>query len=57
MTTGAPLSFMDGEYVIFGRVIEGMDNLREIESFDTNNEKPNESVKIVNCGAYRKDKK
>lgn len=50
ITTGAPLSFLDGEHVVFGRVVEGMDNLREIESLETTNEKPNESVKIVSCG-------
>lgn len=54
ITTGAPLSFLDGEQVIFGRVIEGMDNLREIECLETTNEKPNDKVTIIDCGVYTK---
>ena len=56
VTTGAPLNFLDGEHVVFGRVIEGMDNLREIESMEcheSTNEKPKQRVRIVSCGEFR----
>ena len=54
ITTGAPLSFMDGQNVVFGRVIEGMESLREIECVETLNEKPNEPIKISSAGLYKK---
>ena len=54
ITTGAPLSFLDGENVIFGRVIEGMELLREIECLETTNERPNETVRISSSGACHK---
>lgn len=47
------MSFLDGEHVIFGRVIQGMEALRSIENLEATNEKPTEPVKIVNCGAYK----
>jgi cyclophilin family peptidyl-prolyl cis-trans isomerase len=53
ITTGAPLSFLDGENVIFGRVIEGMEMLRELECLETTNERPNDQVKISACGTFK----
>lgn len=53
ITTGAPMSFLDGEQVIFGRVIEGMGALRDIEWLEQNNEKPVDSIKISSCGTYK----
>lgn len=52
ITTGSSLSFLDGENVIFGRVIEGMHILCEIECIDCTNEKPNEAVKITKSGEF-----
>ena len=40
--------------MIFGRVIEGMELLREIECIETTNERPNENVRIFNSGLYTK---
>ena len=54
ITTGSPLSFLDGENVVFGRVIEGMQTLCEIECLECSNEKPNDQVRISKCGAYTK---
>ena len=48
---------MDGENVIFGRVIEGMELLREIECLETTNERPNENVRISNSGTFTKESK
>ena len=54
ITMGAPMSFLDGENVIFGRVIQGMRALKLIEKFECTNERPNEPVRIVKCGTYTK---
>ena len=53
VTTGAPLSFLDGEHVVFGRVVEGMDTLREIENTEISPlEMPKERVMICNTGEF-----
>ena len=39
ITTGAPLSFLDNENVVFGRVIIGMHFIESIEKLETVNEK------------------
>ena len=52
ITTGAPLSFLDGENVVFGRVIEGMKGISAIESMETINEKPSEPVAISQSGEF-----
>lgn len=54
ITTGAPLSFLDGQNVVFGRVIEGMHILCALECVECSNEKPNEQVKISKCGPFIK---
>ena len=56
ITTGAPLSFMDGENVVFGSVIEGMKGIFELEGIETINEKPSEPVSISQSGLYTKTK-
>ena len=52
VTLGAPLTFLDNQNVIFGRVIQGMRTLKLIEKLETTNEKPTESVKIASAGPY-----
>jgi cyclophilin family peptidyl-prolyl cis-trans isomerase len=56
VTTGAPLTFMDGENVIFGRVIEGYRVFKLIEKMDTVNEKPTPGVTIETSGVYKLEK-
>jgi len=56
ITTGSPLSFMDGENVVFGRVIEGMKGIFELEGIETINEKPCEPVSISQSGVYTREK-
>jgi cyclophilin family peptidyl-prolyl cis-trans isomerase len=53
VTTGAPLTFMDGETVIFGRVVEGFRVFKLIEKMDTINEKPHPSVTVGSAGVHK----
>lgn len=55
ITTGAPLTFLDGENVVFGRVISGMGCVRMIEAMETMNERPAEALKICKSGVYKKE--
>ena len=55
VTTGAPLTFMDGKTVVFGRVIEGFRVFKLIEKMGTVNEKPSPSVTVETSGIYRLD--
>ena len=52
ITTGAPLDFLDGENVVFGRVVRGFQTIEKIESLAGTNERPAEPVKISHCGEY-----
>lgn len=52
ITTGAPLTFLDNNNVIFGRVVSGMRAIRLIEKMETVNEKPTETVKIAEAGIF-----
>lgn len=59
VTTGSPLTFLDNEYVVFGRVIKGMDFIESIGSsidkLSTVNEKAAGSYKIVDSGVFKAD--
>jgi cyclophilin family peptidyl-prolyl cis-trans isomerase len=58
VTTGSPLSFLDNKYVVFGRVISGMRAFKMIEKLDIINERPVQTVKIVEAGDFNtKEKK
>jgi peptidylprolyl isomerase len=49
--TCTPTPHLDGKHVVFGRVIKGMEIVREIEQVSTDGQdKPKEQVKIVECG-------
>ena len=52
VSMGAPLTFLDNKNVIFGRVIMGMRTLKLVEKLDCTNEKPNETVKVIEAGPY-----
>ena len=53
ITTGAPLTFLDNENVVFGRVVSGMHFIESIEKLETVNEKSaNGPVKIEACSQF-----
>lgn len=54
VTLGAPLSFLDNNNVVFGRVVSGYATLCKIEALPTMNDRPNEVVKISQASAYSK---
>lgn len=41
---------LDGKHVVFGKVVEGMEIVREIEGVSTTADKPDEDLIIVDCG-------
>lgn len=51
------LEWLDTQVVAFGRVISGMDVLRDLGATETENERPTEDCKIVDCGEIKPGKK
>jgi peptidylprolyl isomerase len=50
--TLAPTPHLNGKHVVFGKVMSGMEVVREIEECGSRRGKPTKTVKIVNCGLY-----
>ena len=48
LTNKAP--WLDGHHVVFGRVIKGMDLVKDIEKFGNKSGEPSAKVRIANCG-------
>lgn len=50
--TVAPLPWLNGKSVAFGRVVDGMRLLRIIERSELENERPTQGISIIDCGIY-----
>jgi peptidyl-prolyl isomerase D len=48
--TTVPTPHLDGKHVVFGEVINGKNIVRKIENIPTQADKPNEEVKVIECG-------
>jgi cyclophilin family peptidyl-prolyl cis-trans isomerase len=48
--TTVPTPHLDGKHVVFGKVIQGMGVVRDIETSKTENDRPLKDVVIANCG-------
>ena len=56
ITTGAPLSYLDNENVVFGRVVQGFSVIEAFSNLPTNNEQPAEQIKVTMAVAgWRQD--
>ena len=48
--TTVPCKWLDGKHVVFGRVVEGMDVVKQIESMGTDSGKTRKQIIVANCG-------
>ncbi|KAJ2704139.1 cytochrome P450 cyp2 [Coemansia sp. IMI 203386] len=48
--TTVPCSWLDGKHVVFGKVLTGLDIVKQIEALGTPNGKPTKKIEIADCG-------
>ena len=48
--TTVPCPWLDGKHVVFGRVVEGMHVVKELESLGSQSGKPTKKIIVVDCG-------
>ena len=45
--------WLDGRHVVFGKVLEGLELVKKIESFGSQSGKPSKEIKIVDSGEIK----
>ena len=48
--TTVPCKWLDGKHVVFGKVVEGMDVVKQIESLGSDSGKTSKKIVIADCG-------
>jgi len=48
--TTVPCPWLDGKHVVFGKVVEGMDIVKQIESYGSASGKTSKTLIVANCG-------
>ena len=51
--TTVKTAWLNGKHVVFGKVLEGMDVVKEIESVGTGSGRPQKIVTVVDCGELK----
>lgn len=52
-----PMNYMQKQYVIFGRVVQGIEVLRKIEQYGSESGVPKRMIRVVRCGEVAATKK
>jgi len=48
--TTVKTGWLDGKHVVFGQVVEGMDVVKKIESYGSQNGKTSKTITVANSG-------
>jgi peptidylprolyl isomerase len=48
--TVAPTPWLDGKHVVFGKVVEGMDIVKKVETYGSQSGKTSRTITIADCG-------
>lgn len=51
--TTVKTDWLDGRHVVFGRVLQGMDVVKKVESYGSQSGKPRATVTIADCGVVK----
>lgn len=51
--TTVPCPWLDGRHVVFGKVVEGMDVVKAVESCGSRSGRPSKNVVIADCSTLK----